>query len=596
MIDNKNIVFLSLLVFFFILSGCVIEKDSVDRVDYGNGFYFQWYTFVGNAGTNQKVSEITHDSEGNIYILGTSDAPLDSRYGDPLIHWSEYNQSILIKMNPDGIILWHMFLPGGAYKMVLDKSDQIYLLGGTRKEFVLQGMNPVSSYNSELDIVLIKLNSDGDIVWYSFFGGSGNDSTRHILVHETGIVYFNGLSHAKWNNKYGNPVDEPVFSYYGSTLYMGKVDSYGNLISHTFSTYKGSYLSVGRFCFMGNKIYMQATNSITKYSTPLSWKLTDDLETIQIGSTFQSNNLYSNFSDGNIFGYEYGDRSENSVFDFFKYDTDLNPIWNFTLRNYNDEYQSFAGFGIADLVIDKSDNIYFLARNAGKLLSEYYYYPIISPLLKYLNERMDNTIYSRKFLMKISSKGSPEWYSYLGHSGEFSCSGDGITVSNNGEIYITENNSHFLWPDIYGSPKDIFSGTPEPYDGTVKYSILIAKLQSNPSYPKIRIYETVYKKLILLKKKTYIKLDYSISLPFGVSDEGFNFNFYKFDNEGKRWKELKRHDDAGDYSYKDKHVYQEEFNHYKVTAYNRNGEKIAESRIISVYPPRPNLNIEPEGE
>ena len=93
-----------------------------------------------------------------------------------------------------------------------------------------------------------------------------------------------------------------------------------------------------------------------------------------------------------------------------------------------------------------------------------------------------------------------------------------------------------------------------------------------------------------------VKLEYSIDQPYGFSEGVYYYVLYKFDDEKKCWDEIKRHEETGEYSYKDKHVYQEEFNHYKVTALSRSGEKIAESRIVSIYPPRPNLNIEPEGE
>ena len=591
MLRFKQLMLLALFTLFIFQIGCIFDENSPDRVDYGNGFYFKWYTFIGDSGNNQKATDITHDSEGNIYIIGSSDSPLDRVYGEPISPFSNDNQSLLIKLNSDGIILWHTFLPDGNYKIVIDNTDKIVLCGGTSKAFIISGIDPVSSHNGEYDISLVKLNSDGFILWYTFLGGAKNDSRRAIHIDRSGTIYILGSSRGKWDGKFGLPVTDAIFSYDGATLSFSKVNYQGYLTSHTFSNYKGNYLSPNSFYVTNNgKIYALATDSITKYSTPIGWELSSDLELIYIGKGARLYGTVYNLKDGNLFSYE------NNK--FIKYDLDLNQIWKYEIKNETNDPSKHAKFWISDLKIDKNDDIYFTGANSGKLLKEYYDFPIISPLLKYLNERTDNTILSRKMVMKINNNGSLEWYSYFGDSNQHSLTYTpySLEITDSDSIFITENNSNKKWPDIYGNPNQIYTGSPEAKDSEWRSTILLAKFQNNPKYPEIRIYEKVYKKLVLLRKKTYIKLEYSFYLPSGYAQDDLKYILYKFDNENKTWEVIENYKAVGEYSYKDKHVYQEEFNHYKISAFNKSGEKIAESRIVSVYPPRPNLNIDLNGE
>ena len=165
-----------------------------------------------------------------------------------------------------------------------------------------------------------------------------------------------------------------------------------------------------------------------------------------------------------------------------------------------------------------------------------------------------------------------------------------MEVTDSGSIFITENNRNAYWPDLYGHPIHGIELGSAPGEFNGNTSILIAKFKNNPENPKLRIYSDIYKKVVWFKKRSYIKLEFSLSQV--NSSERYTYILYKLNKKEKVWEEIKSYSEAGEYSYKDKHVHQDEFNHYKVTAYNRLGEKIAESRIVSVYPPNPYLQEE----
>ncbi len=587
MIDYIKKIFLCIAVFIIILSGCVFDRESVDQIDYGNGFYFQWYTYIGDSGSTQKVTEISHDSKDNIYILGTSDSSLDSKYGNPLNPWSEINKNLLIKMNSDGIVLWHTFLPGIDYKIKINNMDQIVLSGETEQDFVLAGLNPIHSYHGNRDVCLININSEGEINWYTFLGGAFNDSNTCIEVDQKGNIFLLGYSLGDWSTEFGTPVlpHTEGNNFAAKITDKGKIDSYTHLDTVGVNIKSGS-ISVDP----NNSVYLSLHYYSGHHELWIFLNLNSNFEQISsdkkmIGYLYNllDNGYLSYYRSGRLF---YGYDEEK--FEFNKFDSDLNLVWTYGIINEGDKPNKYATLNIHSLKVDNKDNIYFIGDNAGRLLQEYYEVPIISPLLTELDESF-NTIYKRKILVKISKDGRPEWYSYLGHPSEVAFTPYSLTVTDDETIYVAENNRNFLWPEIYNLPIDTYE-TNKGQASDDNSTILIAKFQNNPEFLKIRIYEKIYKKLIVLRKKTYIKLDYSIALESGYSDEEYTFSLYKFDNEEKQWVEIDNHKNTGQYTFKDKHVHQSDFNHYKVTAYNRLGEKIAESRIISVYPPNPYLN------
>ncbi len=69
----------------------------------------KWNTFVGGPGDDQSTS-MTTDAAGNIYLAGTSDA--DWGWGTPVRAYSGGIDGVAAKFDSDGNYLWHTFLGG----------------------------------------------------------------------------------------------------------------------------------------------------------------------------------------------------------------------------------------------------------------------------------------------------------------------------------------------------------------------------------------------------------------------------------------------------------------------------------------------------
>lgn len=62
--------------------------------------------------------------------------------------------------------------------------------------------NPLQPHSGDYDAFVAKLDPSGSILWSTFLGGSGSDTTQGMTVDFVGNVYVTGLSSAGW----GTPV------------------------------------------------------------------------------------------------------------------------------------------------------------------------------------------------------------------------------------------------------------------------------------------------------------------------------------------------------------------------------------------------------
>ena len=145
----------------------------------GNGAY-QWHTFYGSPDFDNAYS-ITVDGQNNVYVAGGS--PL-SWQGDgntsPKHADSGGGDIILLKLDKQGAYQWHTFFGSSAGDdasgVVTDGAGNIYLIGGSYRTWQGVGdIDPLHGYTGAWDILAMKLNSNGDYLWHTFYGSSENE-------------------------------------------------------------------------------------------------------------------------------------------------------------------------------------------------------------------------------------------------------------------------------------------------------------------------------------------------------------------------------------------------------------------------------------
>ena len=185
------IVILIILASFFEISNancCSYEETRIDD--------YVFSTFWGGNGYDA-IYEIVTDSENNIIVIGWSDST-DFYTKNAFQENRNGSQDIIItKFTPDGQnILFSSYLGGSemdiGIAVEVDYNDNIIITGDTRSpNFPL--LNPIQDeLNGTIDIFLTKFNSDGELLFSTFFGGSGWDTGRCIAIDSDNNIILTG--------------------------------------------------------------------------------------------------------------------------------------------------------------------------------------------------------------------------------------------------------------------------------------------------------------------------------------------------------------------------------------------------------------------
>jgi len=172
-------------------------SEDVFLLKYDSSGNLLWNKTWGGV-EGDKGYGIALDTAANVFITGSTDS-----YG------AGNTDIFLLKYNSDGNLLWNK-TSGGAhfdngYGIVLDDLSNVFITGSTR------------SYGpSDEDVILLKYNSDGNLLWYKTWGGTFHEGGRGIALDGSGNLFITGIT-----DKYEQGVDD---------VFVLKYDSKGNLL------------------------------------------------------------------------------------------------------------------------------------------------------------------------------------------------------------------------------------------------------------------------------------------------------------------------------------------------------------------------------
>jgi hypothetical protein len=181
-----------------------------------------WNTFLG-SGTDDQAFGIAVDLAGNVFVAGASDAT----WGSPLTaHHGGYDVFVA-KLDPNGNLVWNTFVGASgneiASGLALDSTGNLYLAGVTYESWGA----PVRAFGGTKDAFAAKLDGNGNLIWNTFLGSSADDSGNAVAVDAAGNVYLSGYSSATWAS--------PVGAHNGGyDAFVAKLDESGTLVWNTF--------------------------------------------------------------------------------------------------------------------------------------------------------------------------------------------------------------------------------------------------------------------------------------------------------------------------------------------------------------------------
>jgi hypothetical protein len=365
---------------------------------------YQWHTYYF---TDYDIAYgVALDSNGNVYVTGYS---LHS-WGTPLhAHSGGMNNIVILKLNSDGQYQWHTYYGGNedyGDGIAIDGNDNVYIIGSSWDSWG----SPLHAHNGKHNcaslpypcnnIVILKLNSEGEYQWHTFYGA--DDYGRAVALDNSGNVYVTGISDQAW----GSPLN--AHSGGMSNIIILKLNSEGEYQWHTFWGGNRDY-GYGIAIDSVDNVYVTGTSSYP-WGSPL--------------------NAHSG-SDGDLFILK------------------LSSSGTYRWHTY---YVADFSSGIA---LDGSGNVYVSGTSWDTWGS---------PLHAH-SGATDNLI------LKLDSSGNYQWHTYYGSS-----QGDmayGIALDPSGSIYVT-GDSWGIWNADGSVPPlgDIYSNN--------DYNIYVLKLsQSN---------------------------------------------------------------------------------------------------------------------
>ena len=159
-----------------------------------------WATYYGDESVVVKDSEI--DSMGNVYIVGKVQYNPLAAYVIATFDAHQTNfgggesDGFITKFNSDGDVIWSTYYGGENFDRIddisIDKYNNIYCIGGT---FSTQNIAGINSFQPNLegnsDTFIVKLSPIGEVLWNTYFGGIGNETGIELNEYNSGNSIIN---------------------------------------------------------------------------------------------------------------------------------------------------------------------------------------------------------------------------------------------------------------------------------------------------------------------------------------------------------------------------------------------------------------------
>jgi hypothetical protein len=169
---------LLLLAIFF---GTGLIASEVTNCETVQPFLWRSFPLLQNV----RVIEIEVDSDGNIYVAGGIKTP-------------DEGDVFFAKLDPKGAVLYSVAVGGSATEaateLAIDGQGNVYLTGVTQSNDFpnRKSFQPVKI--NQQDAFVVKLDSQGSIVFSTYLGGSSLERTSGIAADAEGNVYVTGAT------------------------------------------------------------------------------------------------------------------------------------------------------------------------------------------------------------------------------------------------------------------------------------------------------------------------------------------------------------------------------------------------------------------
>lgn len=172
--------------------GFLLKLTSTGQFIYVKPFFGNFVYPLGIAINPQGIICITGSFSGT---MDCNPDPNVSNEITSIIQSNGYDNGYVLQLNDAGIFLWaSAFKYGSAHNVAFDYQGNTYVAGylnGTMYANTLSGIDTLVA-KGPLDILIIKFNTAGQMLWAKTLGGQGSDMAWSIAIDTEGNVYTTG--------------------------------------------------------------------------------------------------------------------------------------------------------------------------------------------------------------------------------------------------------------------------------------------------------------------------------------------------------------------------------------------------------------------
>ena len=457
---------------------------------------YAWHTFYGSD-VNDSLGGVASDAFGNIYLVGTSNATWQGPEGQSPLHaFGSLSDILVVKLTPNGDYVWHTFYGEGGYDsgsdIAIDDSGNLYIVGTSNYSWHGDHWtSPIHAYWGGDDLTVLKLDSNGEYLWHTFYGGGGevycNDSGGGIALDGQGYVYITGSSQSPWR---GDGSILPLHAHSGGGEYERdivtlKLSKDGAYRWHTFygssGDDRGDDLAADD---QGNLVVIGESDGSwqgDQDASPLHAYQDDyDMAVLKLSATgaYLWHTFYgSSFEDGlNGIAFDVGGNILVSGSSWVSWNGDggILPLHSHSANadqailkltegggyQWHTFYGSSEGDYSNDLAVDRQDNLILTGSSDESWLGDGN-----APPIHAYNALQDITI------LKLDNDGHYVWHTFYG-SGDYEW-GDGLAVDPIGNLVIAADGYSSWQGDGDADPLNSYTG---------EYDITVFKLAGGQYY------------------------------------------------------------------------------------------------------------------
>lgn len=218
------------------------DPDTSRHIEYANGsndMYIlkldpsgslNWVNAIGGPGV-ETIASMVLDDTLNLYACGSFTDTLDfsPNTGSRIIESKGLYDGFVQKLDSSGKHIWTFSFGSSGFDVasdiVVDKTGNSWVTGYFSDTLTI-GPNKLIS-NGKEDVVILKINSKGSLVWMKQIGGLGVDKGLSISLDKNDLPYLTGTFE---NSIYLNPISTgiPVSSKGGKDVFLVGLDINGN--------------------------------------------------------------------------------------------------------------------------------------------------------------------------------------------------------------------------------------------------------------------------------------------------------------------------------------------------------------------------------